>query len=159
MTTLIILAVTLPLLIFYFRRKNMNFDVLVFLCGSIFFMFGYHVHEKAIAPYIGLLMVFYSQKQEKNNYLDCAVFVNIINLLPLLIAPNEKMFRIVAPFIWIAIWERKRFIESTVEIVIVTAAIGILAFQEFLHPLLGLLLFGSPSGKEKDSSNPQSKLL
>jgi hypothetical protein len=87
-TTLIILAATLPLLITYFKRNNIKFETLVFLCGSIFFMFGYHVHEKAIAPYIGLLMVFYSDKQEKDNYLDCAVLVNIINLLPLLIGPN-----------------------------------------------------------------------
>jgi hypothetical protein len=39
------------------------------------------------------------------------------------------MLRVILPFLWIAIWERKRFIESTLEIVIVTVGIGIIAFQ------------------------------
>jgi hypothetical protein len=64
-------------------------------------MFGYHVHEKAITPYIGLLLVF-AQDREKY-YIDSAIFINILNLLPLLIGPNEKMLRLILPLLWIAI--------------------------------------------------------
>jgi alpha-1,3-glucosyltransferase len=77
---------------------------MVFLCGCIFFLFGFHVHEKAITPYIGLLIVFLSSDEENKGFLDCAIFVNIISLLPLLISPNEKILRIALPLLWISIW-------------------------------------------------------
>ena len=98
-----ILIVTIPILIVYWKKKT-GFEMLVFLCGCTFFLFGYHVHEKAITPYIGLLMVFLKKEEEKFHLLDCAVLVNIINLLPLLIDPNEKLLRLVVPLLWIAIW-------------------------------------------------------
>lgn len=67
----------------------------------LFFMFGYHVHEKAITPYIGLLLVFASDRNKY--YLDSAIFINILNLLPLLIEPNEKMLRLILPLLWVMI--------------------------------------------------------
>ena len=57
------------------------------------------------------------------------MFVNIVNLLPLLIAPNEKLLRMLLPLLWIAIWERKRDIDKLLEIVVVTVGIFIVFFQ------------------------------
>lgn len=87
-TTLLVIAATLPLLVVYFRTKHIKFEWMVFLCGCTFFLFGYHVHEKAITPYICMLLVFLKESEEKRSLVDCAVFVNIVNLLPLLIGPN-----------------------------------------------------------------------
>jgi hypothetical protein len=87
LTTVIIIIVTLPLLISLFKKK-IRFEWLLFLCGSIFFLFGYHVHEKAITPYICLLMVFLREGEERSSLIDCAIFVNIVNLLPLILEPN-----------------------------------------------------------------------
>jgi hypothetical protein len=67
----------------------------------LFFTFGYHVHEKAITPYIGLLLVFAPNRERY--YLDSAIFINILNLLPLLIGPNEKLLRLILPLIWVMI--------------------------------------------------------
>ena len=44
MTTFLILVISLPLLLMYFYSRNIRFYFLVFLCGTIFFMFGFHVH-------------------------------------------------------------------------------------------------------------------
>ena len=34
--------------------------------GLVFFMFGYHVHEKAITPYLHILFVFLTSQKEWN---------------------------------------------------------------------------------------------
>lgn len=103
-TTLLVLLFTAPVIL-KFLSHNCSFNRLVFLCGSLFFLFGFHVHEKAITPYVGLLLVFAAKKEEKQTlFLGSAVFVNIISLLPLLIDLNEKLLRLLLPFLWIAAW-------------------------------------------------------
>lgn len=81
-TILIILSVLTPILISYFFSKiQTKFTNLVCISGLIFFMFGYHVHEKAIIPYLNLLFFFCPSTPQINT----AVFVSIVNLVPLLI--------------------------------------------------------------------------
>lgn len=85
MTIIIILALLAPIIISYFyTKKQINFTKLVALSGFIFFMFGFHVHEKAIVPYINLLFLF----ADHTYYLNAATFVSIVNLVPLLIEPK-----------------------------------------------------------------------
>ena len=62
--------------------------------------------------------------------------MNIINLLPLLIDPNEKLLRLVVPLLWIAIWERRGEMNSFIEVTIVTVGLGLIFFQECVHPVL-----------------------
>jgi len=62
--------------------------------------------------------------------------VNIINLLPLLIDPNEKLLRLILGVAWIAIWERRRELDSMIELVIVTFGLGLVLFQECIHPVI-----------------------
>lgn len=103
-TTILVVLLTAPVIAKFFSCST-AFNRLVFLCGALFFLFGFHVHEKAITPYIGLLLVFTSDKEERQSlFLGSAVFVNIISLLPLLIDPNEKLLRLLLPFLWIAVW-------------------------------------------------------
>ena len=61
-----------------------NFALMVCISGLIFFLFGFHVHEKAITPYINLLLLFCPQTK----FVALAIFVNLVNLLPLLITPK-----------------------------------------------------------------------
>jgi hypothetical protein len=91
-----------------------KFSRLVFICGCLFFLFGFHVHEKAITPYIGLLLVFLDDKDFKNDnlYISPAIFINIINLLPLLINSNEKLLRMFLPLAWIVLWDYKEEING-----------------------------------------------
>lgn len=42
----------------YRENKKINVLKVVIINGLVFFMFGYHVHEKAITPYIHLFFVF-----------------------------------------------------------------------------------------------------
>lgn len=104
-TTVLVLLFTVPLLI-KFANHGVRFNRLVFLCGCLFFLFGFHVHEKAIAPYVGLLLVFLREGEERRSYsyIASAIFVNIVNLLPLLIDSNEKLLRLALPLLWIGIW-------------------------------------------------------
>ena len=81
-------------------------------------------------------MVFLKKEEEKFHLLDCAVLVNIINLLPLLIDPNEKLLRLVVPLLWIAIWERRGEMSSFIEVTVVTVGLGLIFFQECVHPAL-----------------------
>lgn len=101
-TNIIVLLVTLPLLIKMVRHRIAAYR-LVFLCGVVFFLFGFHVHEKAITPYVGLLLVF-AGDAGREWLLGPALMVNLVNLLPLLIAPNEKLLRLALPLLWVAIW-------------------------------------------------------
>lgn len=84
-------------------RHKMSAHRLVFLCGAVFFLFGFHVHEKAITPYVGLLLVF-TGDAGREWLLGPALMVNLVNLQPLLIAPNEKLLRLALPLLWVAIW-------------------------------------------------------
>lgn len=98
-TISIILIVLLPVLyracrISLNRSANStnesSFPLLVGICGLIFFIFGFHVHEKAITSYISLLLLFCPNIR----LLNAATFVNIVNLLPLLIDPAERTLSI-----------------------------------------------------------------
>lgn len=40
------------------------------------------------------------------------------------------------PLLWVAIWERRREIEDSLELVIVIAGLSVVCFQELLHPLM-----------------------
>lgn len=83
-TICIIFITLIPIVILFFiTKKKVNFTQLVCLTGLLFFLFGFHVHEKAIAPYINLLFIF----NPWTFCLNAAVLVNIVNLLPLLIQP------------------------------------------------------------------------
>ena len=62
--------------------------------------------------------------------------MNIVNLLPLLIDPNEKLLRLILGIVWIAVWERRRELDSMVELVVVTLGLGIVLFQECIHPIM-----------------------
>jgi alpha-1,3-glucosyltransferase len=136
-TTIIILLLTVPIIIKLINH-NVKFHKLVFICGSLFFMFGFHVHEKAITPYVSLLLVFLTNKEEKEGsyYISSAVFVNIINLLPLLIDSNEKLLRICLPFLWIAIWEHKYQLGSYLDSIIFATGITINMYHELVHPFI-----------------------
>lgn len=68
--------------------------------------------------------------------MDTAVFINIVNLLPLLIDSNEKLLRIVLPLVWVAIWETRRPIKNTLEVTFVTIGFGVVFFHEVLHPFV-----------------------
>jgi len=101
-TILIILSLLVPISAGYLMsKKKVSFAQLVCMSGLVFFLFGFHVHEKAISPYIHLLFVFAPWATG----LNAAVFVNIVNLIPLLIKPAEKTFSIVTCLLWLAIWE------------------------------------------------------
>ena len=62
--------------------------------------------------------------------------MNIVNLLPLLIDPNEKLLRLALGVVWIAIWERRRELDSMVEFIVVTLGLGLVLFQECIHPIM-----------------------
>lgn len=101
-TIFIILACLAPIIVtFFLTKRNVRFVDLVSICGLLFFMFGFHVHEKAIVPYISLLFMFAPDVI----FLNAASFVSIVNLFPLLILPGEKMFSIVCCLLWLAIWD------------------------------------------------------
>jgi hypothetical protein len=38
-------------------------------------------------------------------YLNAAVYVNIVNLLLLLLEPGERIFNVVVSMLWVAVWE------------------------------------------------------
>jgi formate/nitrite transporter FocA (FNT family) len=113
---------------------------LAFICGALFFLFGFHVHEKAITPYVGLLLVFLSEKEEKEesnySFMGSAIFVNIVNLLPLLIDSNEKLLRIILPLLWIAIWEYRHGMSGHLESFIFAVGLTITLYHELIHPFI-----------------------
>jgi alpha-1,3-glucosyltransferase len=43
-TTIIILLATVPLIVVLLSKRKIRFEWLVFLCGTMFFLFGFHVH-------------------------------------------------------------------------------------------------------------------
>ena len=58
MTILIIVIFLIPLIIYVMKRKEINILNVILINGLLFFIFGYHVHEKAITPYLHLVYVF-----------------------------------------------------------------------------------------------------
>ena len=80
MTIIIILVFLVPIMVKAWKKEKTEFAELACVCGLIFFTFGFHVHEKAITPYINILFIFIKPK-----LIYLATFVNIVNLLPLLI--------------------------------------------------------------------------
>lgn len=100
-TIIIILCFLVPIIAaFLLTKKQVSFSKLVSVCGFIFFMFGFHVHEKAIVPYVNLLFLF----ETEISCINAAIFVNIVNLIPLLIQPKEKSLSLIMCLIWIAVW-------------------------------------------------------
>ncbi len=101
-TILIILSLLTPIIISYFlTKKQTKFTNLVCMSGLLFFMFGFHVHEKAIIPYLNLLFFFCPSTPQINT----SVFVSIVNLVPLLIQPKQKIFCVVCCLVWLALWD------------------------------------------------------
>jgi hypothetical protein len=84
---------------------------------------------------VGLLLVF-AGDAGREWLLGPALMVNLVNLLPLLIAPNEKLLRLVLPLLWVAIWEYRHGAGGLMETTVFAAAIAVTAYQELLHPLL-----------------------
>lgn len=100
-TVAIILALLFPIILAYMiSRRKVNFVQLASVCGLVFFMFGFHVHEKAIVPYLNILFLFC----KSTPYLNTAVFVNIVNLIPLIIEPKEKSLCLIICLIWVSVW-------------------------------------------------------
>ena len=108
----------------------------------MFFTFGFHVHEKAITPYIHLMFVFLhdptsdQQSSKGGQLLNSAVFINVVNLLPLLIDDNEKVLRILLPLVWLAVWEYCREIESLFDKGITSLGTSLVIFHELVHPFV-----------------------
>lgn len=62
----------MPLVLYIIKSKKIDSLKIILVNGLIFFIFGYHVHEKAITPYIHLFYVFVCSskyiKDESENY-------------------------------------------------------------------------------------------
>ena len=81
-TLVLIMVMILPLMYKSWIKQKDRFVELLCICGLIFFEFGFHVHEKAITPYLSILFIFSSPI-----WIELALFINLVNLLPLLISP------------------------------------------------------------------------
>lgn len=64
-------------------------------------MLGFHVHEKAITPYISILLMFVDNVP----FMNIAVFVNIVNLIPLMIQPGERILCVMFCALWLTLWD------------------------------------------------------
>jgi alpha-1,3-glucosyltransferase len=67
MTLLLIILCLVPLIIHSIKAKKLNGLKIILINGLVFFMFGYHVHEKAISPYLHLCYVFIASDTEKSS--------------------------------------------------------------------------------------------
>ena len=139
--TLILIGIFILPVLYSVVRKN-NFGLHICGCGLTFFMFGFHVHEKAITPYLNLLLVVLGID---NSLLNSAIFVNIINLTPLLIDPEEKVLKFVFAGIWVVIMmvqredkkqEKYMSFEEKIQQGVILSGFAVLAFQEILFPFL-----------------------
>ena len=132
LTLLLIVLMILPLMYRSWMKSKDRFVELLCICGLIFFEFGFHVHEKAITPYLNILFIFLSPA-----FIDLAIFVNIVNLLPLLIDPASVMISIGFSVLWILIWSiRKGHAFSTFEMVMIGSGMSIVMYHNLIHPLI-----------------------
>jgi len=68
-------------------------------------------------------------QNKRNSLIFSAIFVNTINLLPLLINPNEKVLRIVLPILWLAVWDYFNEIDSNMDRAITAVGTTVVLYQ------------------------------
>ncbi|RKF81157.1 Dolichyl pyrophosphate Glc1Man9GlcNAc2 alpha-1,3-glucosyltransferase [Golovinomyces cichoracearum] len=97
---LTIISQLLPLIKLYFNPKWDNFIATVTLCGYSSFLFGWHVHEKAIL----LIIVPFSLLATKDRRYLCAfrplAVAGNISLFPLIFTPAEFPIKTIYTIIW-----------------------------------------------------------
>jgi alpha-1,3-glucosyltransferase len=132
-TILIILVLLIPLMVVAWR-KNTSFPLLVVVCGLVFFTFGFHVHEKAITPYLNLLFLFAPDV----GYLQPTMWLNFINLVPLLIKPAEKLLSFLMSLLSLWMWKLSTpaLKLSPLDRTAVIIGLFIIVYHLFIHPLI-----------------------
>lgn len=85
----------------WFTPTYQSFVTAVTLCGYTSFLFGWHVHEKAILLVLVPLSLIATQRHAYFRTFLLASVAGVFSLFPLLFTPYESVVKVIYSFLWI----------------------------------------------------------